>query len=435
MTIEKGVIKRGIIALVVVWGIMGLASIYFLRQRVEEPIVSGPGVTRICMLSDYFKGIKGTKADTEVYFFEGKEPGGTMLLMCGTHPPEPSTLLSAVVFIENAVVKAGRVIVIPRAQKTGYEETEHGRGYPPRWHIKQDDGHMRWFRMGSRTMSPVISWPDPTVYVHYPEGQTLAEGETRNLNRNHPGRPNGRLTEKLGYAILSLIRKENVDISIDPHEAPPDRPLVGAICAHERAMDVATLSVLNMETQWGVRVRLEKSPKNLHGLSHREWGDNSNTLAMLVETPSPMHGPIRGKATEKLLLDAQDELELRAAAAGRVFCHYDERGWPISVRCARHVQHFIEIANAWTELHPDKPIIIENMPNYDEIVKNGVGHYLAVVDEPEPWLFPGPRIIRDFFFNEGRPFWGYGSRWTYDKQLGAKDPGEVFDPDYWSFAK
>jgi len=66
-----------------------------------------------------------------------------------------------------------------------------------------------------------------------------------------------------------------------------------------------------------------------------------------------------------------------------------------------------------------RPIIIENMPTYPEIVENGVGSYLAVVDEPEPWLFPVPGI-RKFFFNEGRPLWGYGSGWTYDKVLGAR---------------
>jgi predicted deacylase len=417
--VEKKVIKRGIIVLIVVFMIAGLASIYFIRQRIAEPIIAGTGVTRIGMLSEYFEGLKGSRADTEVYFLEGKEPGGTMLIVGGTHPSEPNALLSAVMFIENAVVKAGRLIVVPRAQKTGYEQTEPGRGYPPRFHIQQDGDNQRWFRMGSRIMDPVISWPNPTVYVHYPEGQTLAEGETLNLNRNHPGRPDGRLTEKLAFAIMELIRKENVSVSIDPHESPPDRPLVGSICAHERALDVATLSVLNMEAIWDVRVRLEISPKNLRGLSHREWGDYSDTLAMLIETPSPMHGPIRGKTTEKLLLDAIDEFELRAGKAGRLFMPYDEKGYPISVRNARHVQQFLEIASAWTELNPDKPIIIENMPTYSEIVTNGVGHYLAIVEEPEPWLFPIP-VIRNFFFNEGRPFWSYGSNWTYDEVLGAK---------------
>ncbi|GAI22196.1 unnamed protein product, partial [marine sediment metagenome] len=210
---EKEVVKKGIIALVIVLAIISLASVYFLRQRIEAPIVSGPGVTKISMLSDYFEGLKGSRVDTEVYFLEGEEPGGTMLLLCGTHPCEPDTLLSAVMFIENAIVKAGRLIVVPRAQKTGYEQTQPGRGYPPRFHIKQDGDNMRWFRMGNRTMDAAISWPNPTVYVHYPEGQTLAEGETLNLNRNHPGRPNGRLTEKLGHGIISLIVKENVDVS------------------------------------------------------------------------------------------------------------------------------------------------------------------------------------------------------------------------------
>jgi len=416
---EKGVIRRGIIALVVVFMIASLGSVYFLRQRLEEPIVRGPGVSRVGMLSEYVEGLKGTRADTEVYYFEGEEPGGTMLIVGGSHPCEPGSLLAATMLIENAVVKAGRLIVIPRAQKSGYEHTEPGRGYPPRFHIKQDGDNMRWFRMGARVMDPAISWPNPTVYVHYPEGQTLAEGETLNLNRNHPGRPNGRLTEKLGYGIISLIRKENVDVSLDPHEAPVDRPLVGAMAVHERAMDVAALSVILMEDVWDVNVRLEASPVNLRALSHREWGDHSDTLSMLIETPSPMHGPIRGKATEKLLLDAIDELELRAVRAGRGFMPYDEKGYPISVRNARHIQHFVEIANAWTEFNPGRPIIIQNLPTYPEIVKNGVGHYLAVVDEPEPWLFPVP-YIREFFFNEGRPLWGYGSGWTYDKVLGAR---------------
>ncbi|MCJ7617139.1 MAG: hypothetical protein MUO43_11450 [Desulfobacterales bacterium] len=419
MAEKNNVVVRGVIVLIIVLVIAGLASVYFIRQRIEEPIVAGPGVTRIGMLSEYFEGLKGSRADTEVYFLEGKEPGGSMLLVCGTHPGEPDSLLSGVLFIENAIVEAGRLIVIPRAQKTGYEQTEAGRGYPPRFHIQQDGDNKRWFRMGNRVMDPIVSWPNPTVYVHYPEGQSLAEGETLNLNRNHPGRPNGRLTEQLGFAILELIRKENIDISIDPHESPPDRPAVGAIVAHQRALDVATISVLNMEAFWDVKVRLEASPTNLHGLSHREWGDYSDTLAMLIETPSPMHGPIRGKATEKLLLDAIDELELRAAKAGRTFMYYDEKGYPISVRNALHVQHYMEIANAWNELNPDEPIIIKNIPTYPEIVENGVGSYLAIVEEPEPWLFPIPGI-RNFFFNEGRPLWGYGSNWTYDKVLGAK---------------
>jgi hypothetical protein len=56
----------------------------------------------------------------------------------------------------------------------------------------------------------------------------------------------------------------------------------------------------------------------------------------------------------------------------------------------------------------------------DEIVENGVGHYLAVV-EPEPWAFPDSCGFVNFFFNEGKPFWDMGSKWAYDKVLGAKE--------------
>ena len=418
MADKYNIMKNGIIALAIVLLISALASVYFLRQHIEEPIVKGPGVTRVGMVSDYFEELKGSEIDTEVYYLEGEEPGPTMLINGGTHPGEPAAWLSAVMFIENAVVEKGRLIVIPRAQKTGFNTGEPGRGYPPRFHIQQDGDNMRWFRYGNRIMDHVIEWPAPTVYVHWPEGQTLASGETLNLNRNWPGRPNGRITEKLAHSIIELIKQENVDIAIDPHEAPPDRPLVNAMAAHQKAVDLASMAILNMEMNWNVNIRLEISPENLHGISHREWGDYTDALAMLHETASPMHGPIRGKATEKLILDAIDELELMAAQAGRVFTEYTEDGWPISRRIARQVQMEMEIVNAWNDFNADQ-LVITNMPNYEEIRENGLGHYFAVVDEPEPWLFPIPGIS-EFFFNEGRPFWGYGSNWTYDKVLGAK---------------
>ncbi len=417
---DNKIIKKGILALIIVLIICALATVYFKRQYIEEPIVAGPGVTRVVMLSDYFDGLKNTRVDTEVYFLEGKEPGGTLFIMGGNHPCEPSSLLSSIVFIENAIVEQGRLIVIPRAQKTAYDITEPGWGFPPRFHIKQDGDNMRWFRFGSRRMDAVVCWPLPTVFVNYPSGQVLAESEAQNLNRNFPGRPNGRKNEQLAYAILEMIKKENVNVSVDLHEAPPNRPLVNAIAVHEKALELASLANLNMEMFWNTMVRLELSPVNLRGLSHREWGDNSETFPGLIETCSPMHGPLRGKSTEKLVLDAKDEFELMAAKAGRSFTKYDEEGWPISVRNARHIQLIIELANAWTELNPEQPIIINNMPNYNEIVTNGIGQYLAIVKDPIPPLFPIPGI-REFFFNEGRPLWGYGSNWVYDKVLGARE--------------
>jgi len=376
--------KRVLFIVVPIYLFAALASVEFLRQRIEEPIVKGPGVTKIGHLSDYLDNLKGSPVDAEVYFLEGNRKGGTILVF-GAHPCEPAPLVTHTLLIERAKVSAGRLIVIPRASKTGYEDLEPGRGYPPRFHIEKD-GETRWFRMGGRVTAAILQWPLPTVYVNYPSGQTLSDHEAINLNRTFPGRPDGNLTERIAYSIVELARKENVDIVIDNHEAPPDRPLVMAVAAHDRAMGLAAEAILLMEMDYGIQYRLEISPPNLHGLSHREIGDNSDALVMLHETPSPMHGPLRGRATEDLLLTSKDPFELRAAKMGRAFCPYDENGYPMKQRVGYKIAFIEKLAEAFTGLNPDKPIMIRNLPTYDDLMKNGAGEYLASPPEPEPRL-------------------------------------------------
>lgn len=87
----------------------------FLKQHEKEPIVPGPGVTEIKMLSDYFPKLKGTGGDSEVYILDSKKPGGTFVVMGGTHPTEPAGVLSAVLFVENAVMQEGKLIVVPHS--------------------------------------------------------------------------------------------------------------------------------------------------------------------------------------------------------------------------------------------------------------------------------------------------------------------------------
>ena len=71
----------------------------FLSMREEEPIYPGPGVTEIKMLSEWYPDLEGTAGDTEVYILEGEEEGGSMLVLGGTHPNEPSGLVAAVLLI------------------------------------------------------------------------------------------------------------------------------------------------------------------------------------------------------------------------------------------------------------------------------------------------------------------------------------------------
>ena len=84
----------------------------FLKMR-----TAGPGIDRVVphqgfvqkQLSDYFDGIKGTPADTAVYIQEGAEPGGTMLVLGGTHANEPAGVIAAAVFIALLIIVIGVV--------------------------------------------------------------------------------------------------------------------------------------------------------------------------------------------------------------------------------------------------------------------------------------------------------------------------------------
>ena len=179
----------------------------FLRMRQPEPIFPGAGLSRIAMLSEYFPELKGSHGDTEVYFFDSAKPGGTALVLGGTHPNEPAGFLTAVCLIENIKMDRGRLIVIPRANNSAFTHNDPQEANPQRFVIQTANGE-RWFRFGSRSTNPIDQWPDPEVYLHYPSGQRLSGSETRNLNRSYPGKADGSLTEKVAYAIMQLLEQE-----------------------------------------------------------------------------------------------------------------------------------------------------------------------------------------------------------------------------------
>ncbi len=65
----------------------------------------------------------GTPADTDVYIQAGDEPGGTVLVLGGTHANEPAGVIAAVVMLERAAVKRGRLIIIPYANMMARSHT------------------------------------------------------------------------------------------------------------------------------------------------------------------------------------------------------------------------------------------------------------------------------------------------------------------------
>ena len=348
---------------------------FYQSRRLKEPVVIGNGVTQMQKLSNYFPPIEGTANDCNIYVLEGKEPGATLCILGGTHPEEPAGRLAAWIFAENAVMQKGRLIIVLSANRSGTTVTRVGGAYPPEFTIPSPWGGQR-FRMGDRWSNPLDQWPDPEVYIHYPSWQYLAYMDSRNLNRCWPGRPNGTLTEKTTYALLQMIRKEKVDIVIDLHEAELQYPVISTIVTHEKGQELAAIVSMTLTDLEGFKMGMEFSPKNLHGLSHREIGDYSDAISMLFEAPEPFLDATRGKTTTEQLLTGKDDFVVKAGKHGLLFEKIDEKGWPIDVRVGRHTSAVLQTMASWTEAHPEKPLACVDVPRYAEVIEKGIGAFL-----------------------------------------------------------
>ena len=344
----------------------------------------GPEVDRLVphagfiqkQLSDYFEGIKGTPADTPVFIQEGTELGGTILILGGTHANEPAAATAAVLMLERASVTRGRLIIVPYANMMGRTHTFPQDAHPQTFHFETAAGSIRTFRYGARTTNTVHEWPNPDIYIHPASGQTMAGVERSNLNRAHPGVADGGITERLAYAFMELIKKEQVDLAVDLHEASPEYPVVEAMVAHDRAMELAAMVAMELDFD-GIPMRLEPSPKNLRGLSHREWGDSTDVLAILLETCNPSAGRFRGRTDEALILTGADKSYKKAYELGRLFVPYETGAKPMADRVARHVTTVKLLADNLEFVREGKGVVIEGLPDYQELSDRGVGAYLS----------------------------------------------------------
>jgi hypothetical protein len=356
--------------------LLATSGVSFYRSRhLREPVVLGPGVASVRHLGDYFAGIRGTINDANLYVLEGKQPGATILVLGGSHPEEPAGRLVPWVLVENAVMEKGRMIVALSTNRSATTSTRPSGAYPADFSIRTPWGAQK-FRMGDRWSNPLDQWPDPEVYIHYPSRQYLAYMDIRNVNRAWPGRPNGTLTERTTYAFMEMIRKEKVDLVIDLHEAELQYPVISTIVTHERSRDLATLVSMTLTDLEGFNIGCEFSPKNLHGLSHREIGDFSQAAGLLFEAPEPFLDATRGITNEQQLLTGKDEFVVKAGEHGLLYEKIDEKGWPIDVRAGRHSSSVAQVLETWTEDHADRPLAATGIPRYHDVVEHGVGYYL-----------------------------------------------------------
>ena len=354
----------------------------FRHRHFDIPIVAGPGVTKVVRLSDYCPGLKGTMADTPVFFMEGKEAGGKVLIMSNTHANEPEGHLAALIIIENAVVQKGTLLVIPEFNHSASRNTRPGDGYPLYYEIPTEWGKKK-FRMGNRDASPLDQWPDPDVYIHYPDRQLLSFIDVRNVNRTWPGRPNGPLMEKVTFAAMEIMRQEKVDLAVDIHGAETMFPVTNCIVAPEKSQKIATMAALTVKAKEGFDNHVEPSPRGFRGLSHREIGDYSATLPFLLEAPIPFLDQPTGPKTEKLLLDGKDPFLLSLSREKKLFVPYDESGWPLEKRVGQHCSVTLEIMRQFSKKYPERAIVVQGIPRYADIVKNGVGCYFHDPEKTE----------------------------------------------------
>jgi hypothetical protein len=126
----------------------------------------------------------------------------------------------------------------------------------------------------------------------------------------------------------------------------------------------------------GFEIGMEYSPQALHGLSHREIGDHTDAISLLLEAPEPFLDATRSRTDRKLLLEGKDEFVVRAGKHGLLFEKIDQRGWPIDVRVGRHCSSILQILEVWSGEKPERTVAVSGIPRYSEVVEKSIGSFL-----------------------------------------------------------
>ena len=371
----KGTKNTAIALCVVSAAICWYTAISFIGMHKPEVLVPAPGFEHH-MLSEWEPALKGSNMDSPIYIQNGKEPGGTVFIMGGVHANEPSGTMAAVIYLERAKVDKGRLILMPFGNMSARTHNSPQDAAPQHFTIKQPDGGERIFKFGSRATNPIDQWPDPDIYIHQPSKQKLDGSSRSNMNRAYPGDRHDGITQLAGLAVVELLKKEKVDLAFDLHEASPEYPVVNAMVAHENAMELAAMVCMDLEES-GSPMRLEPSPVNLRGLSHREWGDAvPGLMPLLMESGNPSQGRLRSKTDEALVMTGKDKAYSKASKMGLLFIPY-EGDQPIELRTARHVAASKKAIDMLGMVKDGKDVVIENIPSYEQIKDDGIGPWLG----------------------------------------------------------
>ena len=366
--LRRAAALAALIALCLVRAPVGAEAAFF-----RPDVRPGYGVTKIGWLSDYCAPLKGTNLDAPVYFMEGAKPGATMLILGGTHPREIAGHTAALVAVENARVLEGRLIVVPALNASGYGLHDKATNLPRSHKIETRSG-ARLLPLGDRRVDVVDQrQPDPDQYRHQSgeviPGSKGGDGaETRNINRAYPGLPDGTPTQQVAYAVVQLVRSEDVVLEVDMHEADTPSwcldPRTGEtrqggrlaymlICnPRPEAMEIGAEVVVNVGDAVGFPLKIEQSNRKFRGLSHLEIGDATPCLSFLFETPNP--GQDDWREVPDVIRDVR---------------------FPLKHRVGLQQQVFQELVNVYNAGH-DRRLVIEGLPDYKTLMEQDVGAWL-----------------------------------------------------------
>ncbi|MCM1043191.1 MAG: hypothetical protein NC350_03155 [Corallococcus sp.] len=320
-----------------------------------------------------------------------------MLVMGGTHANEPAGQVASTVVLENAKVERGVLFIITEANRSGYTHTHPQEASPEYYHLdvtrtngsgQKEVISTRTFKFGSRATNTVDQWPTPDIYSHNPSGQPLSASEVRNINRAYPGSENGNYTERAAYAVTQLVKLNNITITVDLHEASPEYSNINQGVYHQDSEALSGLASFAAEFEGLEGLLFSPSPVNLHGLTHRELGDFTNTYAFLFETSNASQGKYRGLFTEDMIITGNDKIYNIVDANDKADpnsknllyaapVHIDER-------VARHVCCVSSLATAFNDYgclerttNANLGALKFTLPSYTDILGDGVGTYLA----------------------------------------------------------
>jgi predicted deacylase len=273
----------------------------------------------------------------------------------GTHGNEIAGIMAAIVLVEHARVRKGRLIVVPHANNSAITDVDPERPGPPFITLTTAAGERRFLYGSRRTRLDQQGAPDPKIYRHpNPKAdEDLPGTESRNLNRAYPGAADGTLTQRMAFGIMQLLTAEQVSAAFDFHEAGPESRLAWMVVANPKNLATAAAALFDLEAL-GLVMKLERSSETFRGLSHREWGDATKAQAYLFETPSPsMVNDTKG-------VDFVNDPKL-----------------PLSKRVGGQLATFAAVLDAYnSDAPPASRVALLDVPAMTVVEKAGVGAFL-----------------------------------------------------------